>query len=310
MGGSGGGGSSIPGKTLGELEREKIARAENEKFQADVNQYIRELFKEINDRDVEGINGHLETLKSALEKDIEGYVDLRFGGSIVKHTYADGLSDVDMLVQINNSGLATAKPYEVLKFFSDQIKRRLPNTEVQVGKLAVTVKFSSGHEIQLLPSLKTETGYRIARPGENSWSNVIKPNKFAEKLTAVNEANGNKVVPLIKLMKKVNAGLPSHKQLSGYHIESLAIDAFKYAMIVPKTYKGMVEHFCRHSEKAVLRPITDSTGQSVHVDSYLGEANSVERQKVSVTFRQLIKRIETANNTNSLGAWKSILESE
>ncbi|MCM3081690.1 CBASS oligonucleotide cyclase [Brevibacillus invocatus] len=309
MGGSGGG-YSVPGKTLGELEKERAAREENEKFETELNKYIKELLKGINDRDVEGINRHLETLRNALEKDIEGYVELRFGGSIMKKTYADGLSDVDMLVQINNSDLAGAKPNEVLKFFSDQIKRRLPNTEVKIGKLGVTVKFTSGHEIQLLPSVKTETGYRIARPGENSWSNVIKPNKFAEKLTTVNQANTNKVVPLIKLMKKINAGLPPNKQLSGYHIESLAIDAFKNATSVPKTYKGMVEHFCRHAEKAVLRPITDSTGQSVHADSHLGVVNSVERQRVSATFKQIIKRIETANNTNSLASWKSILESE
>ncbi|WNC15484.1 CBASS oligonucleotide cyclase [Brevibacillus brevis] len=309
MSGSGGG-YSVPRKTLAELEKERAAKEEGEKFETELNKYIKELLKDINDRDVEGINRHLETLRNALEKDIEGYVDLKFGGSIMKNTYADGLSDVDMLVQINNSELAGAKPNDVLKFFSEQIKRRLPNTEVKIGKLAVTVKFASGHEVQLLPSVKTESGYRIARPGENSWSNVIKPKKFAEKLTSVNQANANKVVPLIKLMKKINASFPPHKQLSGYHIESLAIDAFKNATSVPKTYKGMVEHFCRHAEKAVLRPITDSTGQSVHVDNYLGGANSVERQRVSTTFKQLLKRIETANNTNSFSSWKSILEGE
>ncbi|MED4912108.1 CBASS oligonucleotide cyclase [Brevibacillus centrosporus] len=309
MGGSGGG-YSVPGKSLGELKKEREARAEKEKFEAEINRYINDLFKDINDRDVEGINRHLETLKNALEKDIDGSVELRFGGSIIKNTYADGLSDVDMLVQINNSGLANAKPDEVLKIFSEQVKRRLPNTEVKIGRLAVTVKFTSGHEIQLLPSIKTQTGYRIARPGENRWSNVIKPSKFAEKLTAVNQANGNKLVPLIKLIKKINAGLPQHKQLSGYHIESLAIDAFKNVTSATKTYKGMVEHYCRHAEKAVLKPITDSTGQSIHVDNYLGETNSVDRQRASTTFKQIIKRIENANNTNSFASWKTILDGE
>ncbi|MFM1654586.1 CBASS oligonucleotide cyclase [Brevibacillus sp. B_LB10_24] len=309
MGGSGGG-YSIPGKTLGELEKEREARAEKEKFEADINQYIKDLFKDLNDRDVAGISRHLETLKNALEKDIEGSVELRFGGSIIKNTYADGLSDVDMLVQINNSGLANAKPDEVLKIFSEQVKRRLPNTEVKIGKLAVTVKFTSGHEIQLLPSIKTQTGYRISRPGENRWSNVIKPSKFAEKLTTVNQANANKLVPLIKLIKKINAGLPQQKQLSGYHIESLAIDAFKNVTSAPKTYKGMVEQFCRHAEKAVLKPITDSTGQSIHVDNYLGESNSVYRQRASTTFKQIIKRIENANNANSFDSWKKLLDGE
>ncbi|OMD44053.1 CBASS oligonucleotide cyclase [Paenibacillus odorifer] len=305
MGGSGGG-YSVPSKTLGELEKERMDRIDKEKFEADVNKYIKELFAEINNRDTEGINRHLQTLHNALNKDIEGFVDLKFGGSVVKNTYLNGLSDVDMLVLINNHRLASATPDEVLKSFRNQVKKRLPNTEVKIGALAVTVKFSSGHEIQLLPSIKTETGYKIARSDENRWSNVIKPHKFAEKLTAVNQANGNKVVPVIKLMKKVNSCLPSHKQLSGYHIESLAIDAFKRSESVSRTYKEMVGHFCRHAEKAVLKPIADSTGQSVHADNYLGAANSVDRQRASTTFKQILKKMESANSTNSLASWKRI----
>ncbi|SNT52753.1 hypothetical protein SAMN05444672_14030 [Bacillus sp. OK838] len=306
MGGSGGSYNNPP-KTLKQLEQEKENRINHEKFDADLNQYIKEYFQRINSRDVEGINKHLETLKKALEKDIEGFVDLKFGGSVNKSTYSTGISDVDMLVQINNSQLSTAKPNEVLQLFKEQVQKRLPKTDVKIGKLALTVKFASGHEIQLLPSIKTETGYRIPRPGENKWSNTIRPNKFAEKLTNVNKANSNKLVPLIKLMKNINSTLPKHRQLSGYHLESLAIDAFKNPANTPKTYKGMVEHFCRHAERAVLNPITDSTGQSVHVDTYLGNAKSSERQRASNTFKQLLKRMEIANRANSLDAWKQIL---
>ncbi|PES34758.1 tRNA nucleotidyltransferase [Priestia megaterium] len=300
----GGGGYNIPSKTLSQLEQEKQDRINREKLEADINQHIKDYFQRINNRDVEGINRHLETIKSALEKDIEGFVDLKFGGSIIKSTYSKGISDVDMLVQINNSHLRTAKPIEVLHHFKEQIQKRLPKTEVEIGKLAITVKFSSGHEIQLLPSIKTETGYRIPRPGENKWSNVIRPSKFAEKLTNINKSNGNKVVPLIKLMKNINASLPEQRQLSGYHLESLAIDAFKNPANTPKTYRGMIEHFCRHAQGAVLKPITDSTGQSVHVDTYLGNAGSSDRKKASNTFKQLLKKMDKAN---SLNAWKDIL---
>ncbi|WP_456364901.1 nucleotidyltransferase (plasmid) [Priestia aryabhattai] len=300
----GGGGYNIPSKTLSQLEQEKQDRINQEKLEADINQHIKDYFQRINNRDVEGINRHLETIKSALEKDIEGFIDLKFGGSIIKSTYSKGISDVDMLVQINNGHLRTAKPIEVLHHFKEQIQKRLPKTEVEIGKLAITVKFASGHEIQLLPSIKTETGYRIPRPGENKWSNVIRPSKFAEKLTNVNKSNGNKVVPLIKLMKNINASLPEQRQLSGYHLESLAIDAFKNPANTPKTYRGMIEHFCRHAQGAVLKPITDSTGQSVHVDTYLGNAGSSDRKKASNTFKQLLKKVDKAN---SLNAWKDIL---
>src|SRR5699024_3460686 len=122
------------------------------------------------------------------------------------------------------SDLAKSKPRDILKALAERIERRLPNTNVKAGDLAVTIEFSSGHEIQLLPSIKTTTGNKIPKPGLNEWSNVIKPHKFAKKLTAVNQDNGGKVIPLIKIFKNINATLPKFKQLSGYHIESLAID--------------------------------------------------------------------------------------
>ncbi len=303
--GSGGGGYYIPSKTLSQLEKEKQERLEKEKSEAAINQLIKNYFQQINDRDIDGINRHLETIKSAIGKDIEGFVELKYGGSINKSTYSTGISDVDMLVQLNNSELSSANPFEVLKRFKQQIQKRLPKTEVKIGKLAVTVKFTSGHEIQLLPSIKTETGYRIPRPGVNQWSNVIKPRKFAEKLTKVNKSNNNKIIPMIKLIKNINANLPKQRQLSGYHIESLAIDAFKNPQNTPKTYKGMIEHFCRHSQSAVLKPITDSTGQSIHADSYLGNANSIDRQRASNTFKQLIKKIEQAD---SVDKWKDLFD--
>ncbi|MCY8717018.1 MULTISPECIES: CBASS oligonucleotide cyclase [Bacillus subtilis group] len=299
--------NSIPSKTLSELEAEREDQVEQQRFESELNEFIRELFQNINDRDVEGIRNHLDTLKQAMEKELEGSVQMIFGGSINKNTYISGISDVDMLVQINDESLSGAKPYEVMKTIKDKIKKRLPNTEVTIGNLALTVKFSSGHEIQLLPSIKTNTGYKIAKANDNSWSNVIKPKKFAEKLTKVNQKNGNKIVPLIKLIKKINSTLPQTKQLSGYHIESLAIDAFKNNTQAPRSYKGLVEYFYRHAEKAVLNPIKDSTGQSIHVDTYLGGVGSSKRKEVSTVLNRVLSRIERANKSYSIDEWKKIL---
>ncbi len=39
----------------------------------------------------------LEVLKSKLSKELDGTFDQFFGGSIAKHTYVDGLSDIDSL---------------------------------------------------------------------------------------------------------------------------------------------------------------------------------------------------------------------
>ncbi len=306
MGGSGGGFGNI-GKTLNELMKENNSSEEEASFNREVNAYLGSLLTNLNDRDVDKVNDHLATLEEALAEKIKGYLELRFGGSVSKHTYANGLSDIDMLVQLNNSSLADLKPREVLSYFKNTIQDKLPQTVVSIGKLAVTVKFPDGHEIQLLPSISTATGMRIAKVDSNEWSKVIKPKQFAEKLTEVNRENIGRVVPIIKIFKAMNGELPKQLQLSGYHIESLAIDAFKGGKVEKKTYRGMLDHFCKHAQKAVLGPIKDSTGQSIHVDEYLGNSNSVIRKQVSKAIERLSNKMNRADAQKSLEQWENLI---
>ena len=53
-------------------------------------------------------------------------------------------------------------------------------------------------------------------------------------------------------------------KISGYHMESLAIEAFRNYQ-GPHDLKSTLRHFLDHSSRAVLKPITDPTGQSRHV---------------------------------------------
>lgn len=304
MGGSGGN-FFTPGKTLDELLKENSNKIEENMFKQMLNTYLNTLLVNVNDRDSEKIQQHLDTLKGALEKEIDGALEMAFGGSVSKNTYANGLSDIDMLVSINNSSLNDASPQDVLNYFEKRIKERLPQTKVTAGDLAVTVTFSSGYEIQLLPSIKTDSGIRIAIPGKNEWSNVIRPKRFAEKLTEVNKNNGGKVVPIIKLFKVVNNQLPNGLQLSGYHIESLAINAFKN-YDGEKKYHSMLKNFCSYMKDAVLSPILDNTGQSLHVDNYLGASGSVKRRQVGKALERLSNRLNRADTLKSLDEWKKL----
>ena len=119
----------------------------------------------------------------------------------------------------------------------------MPRTNVSTGKLAVTVSYSDGVEIQILPAIKTKSGIRIPDPKSNGWSRVIHPEKFAEKLTKVNQENQGRVIPAIKLTKGLAArSIQSEKdKISGYHLESLAIEAFNNYR-GPHDLKSMVNH--------------------------------------------------------------------
>ena len=126
---------------------------------------------------------------------------------------------------------------------------------------------------------------------------MVHPERFAERLIKVNNARGGRVVPTIKLAKAMADCFitrPSRK-ISGYHMESLAIDAFR-------SFEGELDprstlvHLLGNSMKSVLNPIEDPTGQTEFVDEYLGEAGSYPRQRASTYFGQMRAKVRTASS--------------
>lgn len=310
--GSGGGSSyssSSSSAKIDNLVKQANSSSNTSEYNAEVNKLLQEALKSFNDRDVEAVNKHLDVLKKAIEKEIEESVRLVFGGSVPKHTFINGLSDIDTLVLVNKTSLQNKSPQETLDYFAQQIQKRLPHTDVSVGRLAVTVRYSDGCEIQLLPAIKTATGYKIADSVlSTKWSNVVRPKAFAQKLTTVNKACSGKVVPVIKLFKAaVKDALPKNSKLSGYHAESLAIEAFKNYN-GNKTHKDMLTHLCRTAIERVKTPIKDKSGQSIHVDDYLGAKNSTDRNKVSHALKRLATRMEKADRLNSKAEWENLFE--
>jgi hypothetical protein len=299
MGGTGGGGWFRRPEANSRVEKSVADAAKISQYEAQANAYLQDLLATYNDRDILTLQKHVDTLKNAIEQQIDGETSTLFGGSVKKHTYVDGLSDVDTLLVVNESSLADRSPQAVLRYFEDRIKARLPDVDVKAGKLAVTVKYADGIELQLLPALRTQTGVRVASADGSGWSNVVRPQEFAKKLTDVNQVCGRKVVPVIKLFKGLQASLPETNQLKGYHVESLAIEAFRnYAG--RRAYKDMLLHFLRNSSQRVLAPVNDTTGQSLHVDDSLGSASSADRVRVSKALDRLGNRLATADSRASL----------
>lgn len=300
MGGSGGSGNWLSFEKPSQAQ----AIADSSAYEANVNQQLQDLLKDYNNRDVEALRRHLDTIESTLNNDIDINVELRFGGSISKHTYVDGISDADILACVNKSDFQGLSATEALNKFSDLLKSRLPNTNISVGTMAVTVKFSDGQEVQVLPAISTPSGYKIPsslNPGQ--WSSVIRPKAFAEKLTAVNQACANKVVPTIKLFKSIMDA--KGIDISGYHAESLAIDAFK-SYTGTTSNKEMLRHLCQYSQSAVLSPIKDRTGQSLHVDDRLGSENSAARQKLATSLSRIVTQLNAANHSKDTNTWRNL----
>lgn len=309
MGGSVGGFDySSPVEYKNEIDNIR-KKSYDESFETNVNQLISEKLGLANSRDVETIKEYLDEIIDIISEDIDGTLDLNYGGSVSKYTYVEGLSDVDVLLKINKSELSDKTPKEVLEYIKSRLDTNLQNVdEIKVGNLAVTVKFKDGNEIQILPSIKSGDGYKIPSSNGERWSNIIRPDKFASRLTEINQQCGGKVIPVIKIVKHLNSKLPTDQQLSGYHIESLAIEIFKsYPDELSNTHKTMLKHFFEKSSEKVKSPIKDKTNQSIHVDDYLGEENSPQRLRMGYILSRKYKLMRTADESKSLDMWVNIL---
>jgi Second Messenger Oligonucleotide or Dinucleotide Synthetase domain len=308
MGGSSGGGPfryQSP-ETLRNRVREAEEQAKDAAFEAALSGTLGDLLRDYNARDTALVRERLDDLKGALEGTIEGSVDQIFGGSVAKRTYVDGLSDVDSLVIINETDLEDITPQAALDHMEKSIEEGLGKAvSVHHGRMAVTVQYDDGMTIQLLPAIK-DAGGRLQVPSsrQDGWSR-INPAAFAEALTRHNQQCGNKLVPTIKLAKAINGTLPEAQRLSGYHMESLGIAAFRN-YDGEKTTTAMLPVFFERARELVLSPIRDTTGQSVHVDDYLGPVNSPERLAISHVMGRIARRMRNATAAGSTAQWRSM----
>jgi hypothetical protein len=306
MGGGGGGGfERRTPEQLRDLVRKTEEKTAMASFEAELSGLLNVLLASYNGRDVDGVRERLSEIKTILGDAIEGTVDQIFGGSVAKHTYVDGLSHVDSLIIVNDTTLEGA-PDHALERMEAILRGNLEDRpKVSRGRMAVTLDYEDGMSIQLLPAV-TEVDGRLRVPSSRNegWSN-IDPERFQQALTQRNQECGNKLIPTIKLAKAIIGQLPEAQRLSGYHIESLAIAAFR-GYEGKKTPAAMLPTFFEKARELVLTPVSDSTGQSVHVDDDLGPANSEQRVTSSHILGRLARRMRNATLGGSSGQWSAL----
>lgn len=310
MGGSGGlfGGDYNPEKYRKILKRTSEETRDSQ-YETSVNDLLGSWLSE-RIRDPAVTEERLDRIKEVLEKEGIGSLDILFGGSVKKKTYVEGLSDVDTLLCVNRTDLLGMSPVELKKYF----KQRLDEAglrdvdDIRLGDLAITLTYNNGDEIQLLPAIREGDGYRIPKEGTKGWSNIVKPEVFSKTLSAVNIQNNNGVIPAIKMAKGIIAQFPPDQRITGYHLESIAIEAFKkYPADAPKTRKAMLEYLFEQGSKIVMTPIKEKTGQSSWVDEDFGEANSPARKQVSYLMSRISNKMKNADELGIVDSWEPIL---
>lgn len=309
MGGSGGGNffSSDNPKDLARRIIESDLKTINNNYETTINYILSEQLKNFNDRDIEGIRNILEKFKNILKKDIKETIELIFGGSISKHTYIEGISDIDALIILETEKFIEKSPKQLKEQFAQKLREFFGSDNVKLGDMAITVT-KNDKEIQLLPAFKDGNKYIISSEDGQSWSK-IDPKIFAKELTQANNKFDRKLVPSIKIIKAITSSFPIKKEIKGYHIESLAIEAFKHYE-GPRTYKDMVLYFFEKVSDLVKTPIKDITGQSLYVDEYLGDQNSKKRTSISRTLEQIYRKLVLADASKEVESWLDLINVE
>lgn len=307
MGGSGGGSNyRLTQRDVDELRREAQERLQRSKLDAEINSLLQRELARINDRDTNLVNDRLDRVEEAIAQEIQQFDRLLFGGSVAKHTYVDGLSDIDALVVLEASVAADRGPAEMRRALYDTLRQNLSMRDIddiRVGRMAVTVTFRDGMELQLLPAVQREDHTAVSSQSGKEWSHV-RPKDFAESLTRVNEQTGRAVVPTIKIAKAVVTELiPERIRPNGYHLEALGVAAFRDYEGTRST-RAMAERFFESAAQNVLRPIQDITGQSQYLDSDLGPAGSDARRSLSRRFSAIARQMRSADSVDD---WRQLL---
>lgn len=233
-------------------------------------------------------------------------VGLRGGGSYSRGTFVNGLSDIDLLIDFgkySESSLVDKDDPEALRqHASSSLRELFPQAQVSTGRMAVTIQFPDGLQLQLLPAFRTRTGYRVPDPERRGWL-TTNPKRFANLLQKRNHELGGRLLPAIKVIKWLCQRHNVH--IRSYHIETLAVKAFEEYQGSDEHSK-MVSHFFDYAKDAVLRPVPDVTGQQAHVDEYLNTRR--DRTELAASMKLLFDIVESATEDPAL--WESLLSED
>src|SRR4051812_8349577 len=171
MGGSGGTFSRHKPAEVAQRVRDEERRIDASEFETRLASRLGQLLGRYNDRDAGLARERLDQLLGSLAPSIAEEVDLVMGGSVAKHTYVDGLSDIDSIVIFNDTPLEDRSPQKILaRLVRDLTADLKPGAKLTAGSIAVTIEYPDGMTLQLVPGLRDGEKLKVPAWKGNDWS--------------------------------------------------------------------------------------------------------------------------------------------
>lgn len=149
-------------------------------------------------------------------------------GSHRKGTAVRGVSDIDLFLQLERGsarwGKNVVSSKTVLSNCRAAVQLSLPYSTVRSDKVAVSVDIARAkHHIEVVPALFEGVADKFARfkipDGDGGWV-LTAPLAHASWLTKRHEASGNRLKPIVRLLKAWAASRGATRHLSSYYVES------------------------------------------------------------------------------------------
>lgn len=202
-----------------------------------VNSYMQDLASELvlSSSEKDHVSTSLETIKSRLsayygsevtEKKVFGSYDR---GTILPRK-ADENSDIDLMVVFNNShGYKPQAFLNKLKNFAEHYYSRS-----EIYQSSPTIVLELQHiKFELTPSYKSYGTYYIPN-GQSDWMNTD-PDGFSNALVECNKKNGNKIKPVVRLLKHWNIQKNS-RDIASFELEKTIANDLMYEYYTSTTY--------------------------------------------------------------------------
>lgn len=205
-------------------------------------------------------------------------------GSYARHTAIRPLDDIDMFVVIPAYPALSNRPEDAVERVRRALELRYPRHAPKLQRRSVNIQFAeSGIGYDVVPAVDAGDGvFHIPDRGRGGWIRSA-PKRHMDLATSANQRAGNKLKPLIKLIKYWNR--TNHKPLRSFHLEVMAYGALQQP---PENYaEGLLTLF-RHLSARVERPLADPSGVGPDIDEGV---TSAERANAARLLRDTAEQI-------------------
>ena len=172
-------------------------------------------------------------------------LDSYLSGSYARSTAISPIDDVDIVIVVDPDGWRASfwgcnpEPGRILQSFASAIRYRYQQSSVYVQRRSV--RLSLHHlDIDVVPAIEVNGGqYRVQIPDADSGEWITSAPKMHTVIsTKINQAQGGRFKPLVKLLKYWNSQLPKTAYLKSFAIETMAARLF-HKVNLPTLQEGL-----------------------------------------------------------------------